>query len=330
MTKRDRLFPAGCRLAAGLAIAAATLAFTGCGGGGGDGNPVPPQPQACEREAVWDGTQCRAFALRSVERIGTPWIEGGRPLTLEMVVYRPLAAAPAVPPPAVVVHHGSTGDGSDPALFTITFESPALAREWVALGFAVMFPQRRGRGGSDGVYDEGFTATRSRYSCEQEPSLAGLEHALEDADVVAQHVLQRTDVDRTRLVVAGISRGGVLAAVHAARRPVVYRAVVNFVGGWLGEGCADAVVVNRAAFAAAGAGPAPSLWLYGENDPFYSLDHSRANFAAYTAAGGSGRFLAYRRSDAAASGHLVHQEPALWRDELRAFVEAQLTPAPRR
>jgi len=304
------------------------VALGACGGGAGGGDPPPPAPAGCEREAAWDGTQCRAFAQRSVERITTPWTDNGRALTLEVVVYRPLAT-PALPP-AVVVHHGSTGDGSNPALFAVTFESPALAREWVEMGYLVLFPQRRGRGGSDGLYDEGLTAGRSGYSCQRAPALAGLDRALDDAEVVTQHVAQRSDVDRTRLVVAGISRGGVLAAVHAARRPQAYRAVVNFVGGWLGEGCVDAVTVNRSAFAAAGAASVPSLWLYGENDPFYSLDHSRGNFAAYTAAGGSGSFHAYRRSDAAASGHLVHQEPALWRGELRVFVERIVATAPRR
>ena len=37
--------------------------------------------------------------------------------------------------------------------------------------------------------------------------------------------------------------------------------------------------------------PHPTLWLYGNHDPFYSLDHSRANFAAFQAAGGKGSFF---------------------------------------
>jgi hypothetical protein len=33
--------------------------------------------------------------------------------------------------------------------------------------------------------------------------------------------------------------------------------------------------------------------VYGENDPFYSLAHSRANFDAFQAAGGTGSFAPF-------------------------------------
>jgi hypothetical protein len=95
---------------------------------------------------------------------------------------------------------------------------------------------------------------------------------------------------------------------------------VNFVGGWLGEGCADATTVNRSTFEDAAGQPTPVLWLYGENDPFYSIAHSRASFDAFLAAGGVGAFHVYRRSNATASGHFITNEPALWGAELEGFL----------
>jgi hypothetical protein len=67
----------------------------------------------------------------------------------------------------------------------------------------------------------------------------------------------------------------------------------NFVGGWLGEGCGDAVVVNRSTFASAAVLDRPGLWLYGTNASC-SVSHSRANFDAFAAAGGRARFSCTR------------------------------------
>lgn len=306
-------------------------ALAGCGGGSSGEAPAPPAPAPSAPVNCAPGSQaqdgrCVAFAERFVERLATPWTEAGKALTLELIGYRPLGAG-AGRLPAVILHHGSTGDGSDPSLFKLSFDSQTLAREFSARGFLVFFPQRRGRGASDGVYDEGFRLDRSAYSCISAQALPGLLRAGEDAEVIAQGILARADVDPARLVVAGVSRGGLLALAHAAQQPARYRAVVNFVGGWLGEGCADAVSLNRGAAQASAAAP-PSLWLYGENDPFYSAAHSRANYDAFVAAGGRGDWHLLRRSDPAASGHQIHTEPALWTALLDAHLRRQLPPAP--
>jgi dienelactone hydrolase len=277
----------------------------------------PPPGDDCPPATARSGSACVPWAGRSVVRVPTPWVEEGAAVTLEMVVYEPLTPAPH---PTVVFHHGSTGNGDDPALFDDTWESGTLARVLVDAGWKVLFPQRRGRGGSGGRYDEGFTANRSRYSCQAPEALAGLERALEDAEAVLYFVRSMEGVDPERIVVGGVSRGGILAAAHAARSPGHYRGVVNVVGGWLGEGCADAVTVNRGTFTAAATGPAPVLWLYGESDPFYSAAHSRGNYDAFRAAGGEGSFHLYRRSAPGANGHFLLAEPGLWRGELERFL----------
>lgn len=276
-----------------------------------------PAPPPCAPAFARVGAACVTFADRSVERLSTPWSVGGAAVTLEMVIYRPLGSGPY---PTLIFHHGSTGNGDNPALFTLTYTSESVAKAFVDEGWMVLFPQRRGRGASGGMYDEGFEPDRSRYSCRASLTLAGLEHALEDADVIAQDVRARGDVDTTRLLVGGVSRGGILAMAHAARHPQAYRGVVNFVGGWIGEGCADAVAVNRSTFVASASSQRSSLWMYGENDPFYSVAHSRANFEAFEAAGGHGAFHVYRRSTPGASGHGIPNEPQLWKGDLLAFL----------
>lgn len=287
------------------------LLLVACAGGG-----MGPADVTCSPGSASDGAQCQVFATRAVERIPTPWTEGGRGLTLELVVYRPLSAGPY---PTVIFHHGSTGNGDDPALFRQTFTSETIAKALADQGWMVLFPQRRGRGASDGLYDEGFEPDRSRYSCRETLARAGLAHALEDAEAIFQHVRGRADVDATRMLVGGQSRGGILAIAHAAQRPASYRGALNFVGGWLGERCVDAVAVNRSTFAAA-AGAGATLWMYGENDPFYSAAHSRANYHAFVLAGGTGSFRLYRRGNPGANGHLILNEPMLWQGDVQAFL----------
>ena len=66
--------------------------------------------------------------------------------------------------------------------------------------------------------------------------------------------------------------------------------------------------------------PRPMLWLYGRNDPYYPLDHSRGNFEAFRAAGGKGRFFGFRVPGG--NGHGVMQFPRLWAAEVDRYLGA--------
>ncbi len=272
---------------------------------------------SCERASAWDGLRCQPFAVVSVERAPTPFFEGGRPVTLEVVIYTPLATSP--PYPAVMFNHGSTGDGTDPALFRETFTHEGVARFFADRGWLVAFPQRRGRGQSDGTYDEGFEPDHSRYSCRAEYSLPGVDRALEDLDAATDDLKNRPDVDTTRMLEAGFSRGGALAIAHVARRPESFRGAINFVGGWIGEACEDSIEVNHDVFARGGTFPGSSIWLYAENDSFYSISHSRSNFDAFLAAGGQGSFHVYERAPGL-NGHFLFNDEFLWGQDLADYV----------
>lgn len=264
---------------------------------------------------------------RSVQRLPTPWVsDDGRAQTLEAVVYRPLDAKG--PLPTVVFNHGSTGAGNRPAWFTFTWTSPEVAQYFTSKGWQVVFPQRRGRGKSDGLYDEGFGATRSAgYSCQPDRSLPGLDRAITDLDVVMSHLQQRPDVDKTRLLIGGVSRGGILSVAYAGTRPGMFLGVVNFVGGWLGEACREAgAAVNRTGFVRGAAFARPTLWLYGEHDSYYTLASSRASFEAFRAAGGQGRMVDYAPPQGQ-DGHGIHQYPALWQADLDRYLAQVLPPA---
>ncbi len=252
----------------------------------------------------------RAF---SFEIIPTRLVEQGEPVELELVVHRPPLAGPL---PTLVFNHGSTGWGANPAVFRRTVKCAPVAHFFAERGWMVVFPQRRGRGKSGGLYDEGFKLDRSGYSWEPEVALAGLDRAIEDLDEVMRYLVQRPDVVPQRMVVGGVSRGGALAIAYAGARPDTFRGALSFNGGWLGCAGASYAEVNRRAFIRGAPFLQQTLWLHGSNDPYYRIAHCRKNFNAFQEAGGKGIFHAIR------GGHGLVHRPALWTDAVTSYLAA--------
>lgn len=308
------------RLLAVTCVIFLLLMLAACGGGGGGQTAIPePVGDDCGLTGVLEDGVCRTFAVRVDERISTPFTEGGQPVGLEVVLLKPGHDGRF---PAIVFHHGSTGNGSDPSRFGLTFTSKAIARYFVERGWMVAFPQRRGRGQSDGLYDEGFKPDRSSYSCRQDIALAGAARALDDLDVITDWIRLRADVDTTRMLIGGASRGGILSVAHVARRPDVYLGAVNFVGGWVSEGCGDYRAINRALFVDGARFPGPSLWLYGENDSFYSLAYSRTNFESFSMAGGLGQMVELARAPGL-NGHFIINDLESWSPPMDTYLAQQ-------
>lgn len=233
----------------------------------------------------------------------------GRPVKLETLVFKPEGTGPF---PLAVVNHGSTGAGTDPSLFGETWSNDWFADVLNQRGWMVAFPQRRGRGQSDGTYDEGFSADRWKgYSCDTKTSLKGADRAAEDLHAAVTALRKRPDVSDHPVLLAGQSRGGMLSIAYAGRHPKHIAGVVNFVGGWMGELCENAAIINQT-LSRQGAGlKTPTLWVYGADDLFYSIDHSQKNFLAFVEAGGTGSFeeVAVRGRN---NGHWVMAKPPLW------------------
>ena len=263
-------------------------------------------------------------ALAAQERAMVPLTIDGEPTRLATITYKPPGSGPF---PTLIFHHGSTGRGRDPALFERPYDPKALAAWFTARGWAVILPSRRGRGGSEGVYDEGFEPDRAQgYSCEPPLALAGAERALRDVDAIMPVLLAQPFVDRQRIAVGGLSRGGILSVAWSGRQPAVPRAVVNFVGGWSSERCPSADDINTELFRRGSAFDRSTIWLYGYRDSFYSLRHSRRNFAAFRAAGGKGAFHEFVPLEGM-DGHQIAAVPDLWTEALEAYLADQGLPA---
>jgi len=238
----------------------------------------------------------------------TRLLGGPRALRLEATVFRPSASGPV---PLVVFNHGSTGRGRGSPTETLTY--PETARFFVERGWAVLIPMRRGRGASEGDYLE-------QYDCDTALLSRGVDRAVQDLDAVMAFVGQQTWVDRERLLLAGMSRGGLLSIVYASVRQTGARGVINFAGGWTAEPCDQRIHFHEPTLARAGrATTIPELWLYSENDRNYGPAAVRAYHRAFTGSGGTAELYVF--PPIGHDGHiLLPRSVSVWTSAVDGFL----------
>ena len=231
-----------------------------------------------------------------------------REIRLEGTLYRPARAEPV---PLVIFNHGSTGAGRIAPTLTVAY--PEAAGYFVERGFAVLIAMRRGRGASEGEYLE-------RYGCESAVLEPGVDRAIEDLDAVFAYVARLPWVDPGRLVLAGMSRGGLLSVVYVSQRKTAARGLINFAGGWTNDRCDRRVNFNERTFALAGRSSSlPELWLYSENDQNYGPDAVRTYHKAFTGSGGQADLRIF--PPIGHDGHiLLPRSVAVWRDAVDGFL----------
>ena len=252
------------------------------------------------------------------EKITTELSENGKPITFEIVIFKPDGAGPY---PLAIVNHGSTGDGKNMAVAKLTFVDTAIAQFLVDRGYIAVFPQRRGRGKSDGLYDEGFDKDRTiGYSCDTGTSLAGAERAITDLGHIVKALKKRPDISSDSILLSGVSRGGILSMAYAGRYPSQVSGVINFVGGWMGEGCPNGAKINDALFIQAAEFPNKTLSLYGENDPLYSIAHTTERFQTFEAKGGQGTYVVI--DVPGGNGHALSAAHNLWAPIADAYLDS--------
>jgi dienelactone hydrolase len=234
---------------------------------------------------------------------------GGQRTTLEATLYLPEAQGPH---PVLLFNHGSTGGGT--VAPSMTMRPSRQAQFFVERGFAVLAPMRRGRGASDGRPEE-YEGT-----CAPDVLGAGLARAIEDVDAAMAYLRSQPWADPTRVVVAGQSRGGILSIAYAVERPGMVRGVINFAGGWTSQRCDEGGRgFNRATFASAGGRThIPTLWLYAEEDGYYSATWIRRYQEAFAQAGGVATFHLFPAFGA--DGHRLVDRVELWKAAADDFL----------
>ena len=233
----------------------------------------------------------------------------GRRLTLEATLYRPAGAAPF---PVLLFNHGSTGNGA--VAPTATLRPSRLAPFFVARGFAVLAPMRRGRGASEGAHAE------QEGACSAAILGPGFARAIEDVDAAMAYVRGAAWADAGRVLIGGQSRGGILSVAYAGERPGTVRAVINFAGGWTSDGCdRSGDGFNAPTFAAAGrTAKVPMLWLYADYDRYYTPESIRRYHQAFTATGGAATFHLF--PDIGGDGHRLVDRGHIWPPAMAEFL----------
>ncbi len=225
---------------------------------------------------VWPAT---AQDREQVVRLPGP---GGA--TLVANVLRPSGEARR---PLVVINHGSPADSGQRATMAVP-RFAALSSWFLARGYVVALPLRRGYGETGGAWAEtyGRCDTPDYYG-------AGLQGAA-DIRATVDFLRGQPYVAPDRTVVVGQSAGGWAAAALSSQNPPGVAGMVNFAGGRGGHqrlpqggigNCTPQALVEAAARYGATA-RVPMLWLYAANDSFFEPALAQRMAAAYTGAGG--------------------------------------------
>ena len=287
--------------------------------------PVLTSAQALNPEIIFgrDYTFERMEAKRKVHDA-----EDHGTIRLVAYVYRPLKNDRKE---VVLFSHGSTGglirspkealDG--PPRSVITF--------FVSRGYTLVAPMRRGRAESSGTYIEecAFYLGECTLAKQVELTERSLREALRDTNaVIDQIILGRLLPRGSKLLAAGISRGGFLSLMLAGERPQTVKAIINFAGGWHSVTAKYSPADNKLRLDAqtvrlAQAGKltsAPAIFIYAARDSFYDPDIPREFFRSWQEVGGKGEYV-YITQHSLNNGHLVATDEALWGRQVDEFLK---------
>lgn len=232
---------------------------------------------------------------------------------IAVYVHRPEGVGPF---PVLVLSHGSPRDAAGRAEFgkgTLA----AVARHFTARGVMVAVPIRRGYGAEGGAWAEGYGACgRAEFHS------AGLSSA-RDIRAAVDAVLSRSDADRRRVVLMGVSAGGWGSIAAASQTVPGLLGVVNFAGGRgsqkAGEVCSPDALVSAAGRYGSGS-RVPQLWLYSSNDRFFGPEIAGRLHRVFQEAGGRAEFVA--APPFGEDGHRYIRAIDQWQGKVDGFLAA--------
>jgi dienelactone hydrolase len=184
--------------------------------------------------------------------------------------------------PLVVMVHGTPRDaGKRPSMSPAAFIGPA--EFFATRGYAVGAIMRRGFGHSDGPYAEAIAGP-----CSDRDYLPAAKTSAEDVLGAVAALRGQPWVDFDRIVLLGQSTGGLAVTAAAATDPPGVIGILDFAGG-RGSDVPDHVCSGDRLvddFGVLGQTVRiPALWLYSENDHFFSPDLGYRMFDAYRRGG---------------------------------------------
>jgi dienelactone hydrolase len=223
----------------------------------------------------------------------------------------------------VVYNHGSALPGEE----RVEWPAPFVARLLVPAGYALLVPERRGYGKSEG---EPFSAEIGQ---DRGPRFVARQQAeAGDINAAVEHVLNRPGslIDPRRVAIMGWSFGGIVTTFAASGSARYVAAVIQAPGALNWERSED---FRKALVEAAGRIRIPTYCAVAENDA--TTESARAVCAAVTANGGRAVLKIYppfdsgRQRPGTPAGHALFGPSgvAVWEHDVLAFL-AEATGAP--
>ena len=226
-----------------------------------------------------------ALASAPIETVlHVPVAAGAQHPSIDVTVFRPAGPGPF---PIVVLSHGSPRKPAERRAHG-RLRMVAQVEPFLAMGFAVVVPTRRGYGESQGAWAEGYGTC-----ADPDYYRAGLETA-RDLRASVDAVREAPWADGERVVLVGQSAGG-FGSVAAATQPLAgLIGVVNFAGG-RGSFAPDHVCSESRLVQAmrryGEAARVPELWIYSVNDRYFAPSLAQRMYQAFTRAGGHAEFV---------------------------------------
>ena len=225
--------------------------------------------------------------------------------------------------PLVVLTHGTSDKPEERAHVTPWAQlGPA---EWFARrGYVAIAVVRQGYGRSGGKQDSTNGGCGSTHGSFEQTGEASAED-LRDVMKFAQGL---PEVDPDTMLSAGVSTGGFAQVALSANPPKGLKAAISFAGGRGGDGhehnCDLGGLID--AFHDFGKsahkhGDLPMLWIYSENDHWFTPAMAQQFDAAYKKGGGVDQFV--MAPPDGEDGHHLYGHVAAWSDTVTAFLQAQ-------
>ncbi len=235
------------------------------------------------------------------------------PQGLEAFLVRPAAAKRY---PLALISHGTPRTYDDRAAMTAR-KYYAIALEFARRGFAAVIVLRRGYGTSPGERVD------SVGGCARAAYLPATAVAVADLRAAIDAMARRDDVTTSGMIAIGHSAGGLATVGLTAQAPSGMAAAFNFAGGR--GSSSDDNVCNPddlvRTFATFGkTSRVPMLWVYAENDHYFSPALAHRLHDAFRSSGGNAKFI-----DAPAygeDGHYLYSTTTrpLWTPLVDAFL----------
>jgi dienelactone hydrolase len=238
------------------------------------------------------------------EEIRIPMAAAG-PAGLEALIVKPDLPGRL---PLALVSHGAPRKAEDrPGMSPYSLLPQAM--EFARRGWAAAIVMRRGYGSSGGGFAEGSGAcNNANYVVSAAASVADLRAAI-------AHLVKRPDVDGSKILGVGQSAGGFSTVALTSDAPAGVVAAINFAGGRGSPAdnqvcSADNLVSAYATFGKRSR--VPMLWVYTENDHYFSPALAQRFKDAFAKGGGKVEFI-----KAAAFGKDGH---SLFADGIRVWL----------